>query len=516
MNRSVLLVICDFLLLSILALAKFDTSQTEEPEEMVQQKEQSEAMEEDLIEVLRLSLTAEQAEREELLQQLQTKEQKINTQEDLLSSKDEKLTETMYSLEALKESQIKLKQEQEALTQVQKQLKKDKALALADKQRILKEKQHFLEENEELNAQNQKTIERLSEVEKQRLEMVEQVGELKQQTASSAARLKFLQEELREQQAAVAEYATTQERLEHEKRLVELEKQALATKLEVAATETKVIKQQLLVARADVEASRQNVEQMQQHATQLAAGVSTLAESTDQIREEVKQLQPQSLNSIFDRFKKNRIWLEFTATREGLLGERDKQYTVRTILVTDGINAYAIMHTADTPFSKSGLSVVAGSLHLGGRAYRIAEVAFLSVDPRIVVTSVPLELAESAGVVPFSLALEPLRFPETVLIDSQESYFGESKFKLLSDSDRYMRMPSTVISRLFGEFSPKRSDLVFAKTGEFMGMMVNKNYGVLITSLHYSDVLLIGDRFIEKEGNQILEKQKALINASKY
>ena len=64
-----------------------------------------------------------------------------------------------------------------------------------------------------------------------------------------------------------------------------------------------------------------------------------------------------------------------------------------TILVTDGTNTYAIMHIAETPFSESGLSAVAGKLYLGGRVYRIAQVAFLGVDPRIVVTPVTLELA---------------------------------------------------------------------------------------------------------------------------
>jgi len=509
MNRSVLLVICDFLLLSLLALARFDeTGPVEQPEEIVEPQQQEDAMDADMLEMLRLSLEAEQAASDQLAQELAAKEKALQTREALLSDKNAELEAANRSIEVVKENSLKLQREQAALKRAQEQLERDKAAAVAEKERILQEKQRALSMNEELVAQNKKAIERLGDVEQQRLKMAEQVGELKQETASSAERLKFLQEELQQQKEAVSRYASAQERLEHEKRLAELEKQALTTKLEVASTETRVIQQQLVTAREDVEASRQNVEQMQQHATQLAAGVTTLAKSTDAIREEVKQIQPQSLNSIFNQFKQQRIRIEFDATREGFLGDRDLRYAVQTILVTDGTQAYAMMHIADTPFTEGRLSAVKGTLYLDGRAYRIANVGFLQTDPRVVVTAVPLELAEQAGVVPFKLARDPLRFPEAVLIDSQESYFGESEFKLLSDSERYLSMPSTVIGRLSGEFSPKRSDLVFAKTGEFMGMMVNRNYGVLIESLDDATALSIGDGFIPGPGNAILERQK--------
>lgn len=515
MNRSVLLVICDFLLLSLLALAKFDAPEPEEPEEIVAQAQQEEVSEDDLIEVLRMSLEAEQAASDELARQLAKKEKEIDERSDLLSSKDEKLAVTMQSLQSLEDEQAKLKQQQEALSRAREQLEQDKTLALADKQRILEEKQRIEAKNEALSTQTQQAQERLNAVEQERLAMTKQVGKLKEQSASSQERLKFLQQELQEKQAAVAAFASTQERLEHEKRLAEIEKQALATKLEVATTETQVIKQQLVTARADIEASRQNVEQMQQHATQLAAGVTTLAESTDQIREEVKQMQPQSLNLIFDRYKKHRVELEFTATRQNLFGESEKQYNLSTILVTDSTNAFVFMHIADTPLQRGKLSAIGLRLYIGNQTYRIADVAFLSADPRILMIILPLSIVEQEGVEPFAIAREPLRFPEAVLIDSQENYYGESEFKLLPDSDRYMRMQSTVFSRLFGEFSPKRGDIVFAKTGEFMGMMVNKNYGVLVSSANYSAILPLGDGFTS-EGNAILAQQRDLIDALEY
>lgn len=523
MNRSVLLVICDFLLLSLLALAKFDEPPVEEPEAIVAPEQQQEAVEEDLIDVLRLSLEAEQAESNELERQLALKEKEIEERSDLLLNKDEKLEAAIQSLTLLEDEQAQLLQEQQMLTQARMQLEQDKALALADKERILQDKERILQEkqrmearNDELNARTQIALERLNEVEQQRLAMVEEVGELKAQSASSTARLKFLQEELQEKEATVTEFASQQERLEHEKRVAEMEKQTLATQLEVASTETKVVKEQLVTARADVEATRASAKQLQEHATQLAAGVQTLAASTQQIREEVRQLQPLSINRIFKQFRDNRVQFEFSANHKGLLGSRDKQYAIPTVLVSDGAYAYAIVHIEDTPLQRGNLNTVTGVLRLGESAFRVAQVGFLNADPRMVVAALPLDEAERAGVTPFAIALEPLRFPNAVIIDSQEDYFGEGGFKLLPDSDRYLRLPSTLFSRLFGEFSPKRSDLIFAKTGEFMGMMVTRKNGVLITSLDYSTTIALGEDFATTQGNTVLAQQLDLIDALKY
>jgi hypothetical protein len=39
-----------------------------------------------------------------------------------------------------------------------------------------------------------------------------------------------------------------------------------------------------------------------------------------------------------------------------------------------------------------------------------------------------------------------------------------------------VKLDNRIVTRLFGEISPKRGDLVFSKTGELIGMMVNSEY----------------------------------------
>ncbi len=39
-----------------------------------------------------------------------------------------------------------------------------------------------------------------------------------------------------------------------------------------------------------------------------------------------------------------------------------------------------------------------------------------------------------------------------------------------------MKLDNRIVARLFGEIAPKRGDLVFSKTGEIIGIMVNNDY----------------------------------------
>ena len=59
MNRSLLLVICDFLLLSMLALAKFDEPEEAQQQQVTEAVQHDTLADQDLIDVLRMSLESE-------------------------------------------------------------------------------------------------------------------------------------------------------------------------------------------------------------------------------------------------------------------------------------------------------------------------------------------------------------------------------------------------------------------------------------------------------------------------
>ena len=62
--------------------------------------------------------------------------------------------------------------------------------------------------------------------------------------------------------------------------------------------------------------------------------------------------------------------------------------------------------------------------------------------------------------------------------------YGELGFKLDAAHRGYVRVDNRLFKRIFGDFAPSRGDLVFSKSGELLGIMVNSDYCVLLRRLH--------------------------------
>src|SRR5690625_5593518 len=95
MNRSLLLVICDFLILSLLALGNFEQTESAEADfegDEIRAVQQADASEE-LIEALQLSLEEEQASRAELSSDLDLTEQTLREREEALAEREAHLRE---------------------------------------------------------------------------------------------------------------------------------------------------------------------------------------------------------------------------------------------------------------------------------------------------------------------------------------------------------------------------------------------------------------------------------------
>ncbi|HEV8540824.1 MAG TPA: hypothetical protein VGR78_00390, partial [Verrucomicrobiae bacterium] len=68
------------------------------------------------------------------------------------------------------------------------------------------------------------------------------------------------------------------------------------------------------------------------------------------------------------------------------------------------------------------------------------------------------------------------------VVGADEGYYGECKFTLEPNKNGYLKMDRSVLGRLVGKFNPSRGDLVFAKSGEVIGIMVNKQYCALLNN----------------------------------
>lgn len=479
MNRSLLLVICDFLLLSLLALARFDEPEDQTAPKAEQAIEQDAAANQDLIDVLKMSLDAEQENRDELSTELKETQEELEARAKALAEREAKLEETQNTAEQLAAEKARLEQQREQLTQA-------KAQAEAERARLA----------EQSEAARQK----LEEAERDRVALAKSLAEVKETAATSTERLRAMQNELAEKARLAEQLAAEREQLESQVRTAEMQRQTLATQLEVSRTEARTRAEQLEVAQRNIELTSQEKARMQETTQALAQNVGQMAESTDQIREEVKRAQPLSLNTIFDRYQKNKVRISFSSTEPGLFGSTTEQYSFDTVLVRDGSSVYALLPLNKTPFKNASLEGAQGYIQYGSRKGRFDAIGALTADPRILALRLPENFPQSWGVQAFNLAKEPLKFPKAVLVSDQGRY-GEVGFKIVPRRPEYLDMDSSIFNDLFGEFSPREGDLVFSQTGDLIGVMVNGEFAVIAPSANVSTRLSLGDQFNRSEVN---------------
>jgi hypothetical protein len=117
----------------------------------------------------------------------------------------------------------------------------------------------------------------------------------------------------------------------------------------------------------------------------------------------------------------------------------------------------------------------------------------LAADPRVV--AIPVNTAQGAalGFKIYSIASEPFKFPEAVPIGGGCEDYGEVAFQLDAAQPGYVRGDNRLLKRLFGTFAPPRGDLVLSKTGELLGIMVNRDYCALVKDFAPRTTFRTGD-----------------------
>jgi len=437
MNKTLLLILCDFLLLNLLALTRWEKAEPARAKQppVPQMAANAATKDQDLVDAMKLSLADERSTREQLTQ-------KLSSTESTLAQRDQNLTQ-------LQADRTKL------------------AATLADTQRT--------------------------------------ATELGQKFAAAAQDATMTKEELARIQRELADKRTEAER----------QKQALATlaqqqadarqKIEgltvavkVAEQEKQLLRESAETLRTQVEAERQDRLKAQAATTQLAQGVGQLAEKSGELTKEIRDNRPINANVLFSDFLVNRVSTKFTAVRAGVFGPATREKEAGTILVTDGVKIYALLHIDDTPFALSENSldwqkIAVEFTRPPSYHSRAGALQFLSLDPRVLVLPVDPAQAAALGVKVYPTALEPFKFPEAVLVNGGGKGYGEVGFKLDASQPGYVRVDNRLFKRIFGDFAPSRGDLVLSKTGELLGIMINSDYCALVNNFLPTKTLATGD-----------------------
>jgi hypothetical protein len=450
MNKTLLLILCDFLLLTLLALTRWEAAEPPQPKQPPVPELAANAVtqDQDLVASMRESLVDEKAVRDELAQKL--------------SNADAALAAREQSLTQVQAERARLAEERNAVS-----------ASLTETQRAAADL------SKKYSAATQEatmTREQLAQIQR---ELAEKQAEAERQRQALAAREKQLSDAQKQNQVLSMAVVVAEQEKVHLKETAE------------------TLKQTANSLKGQVEVERTERIKVQEANVQLAQGVGQLAEKSGELTKEIRDNRPVNANILFNDFRANRVTANFTASRRGFLGQANRAKEANTVLVTDGKQVYALLHIADTVFQlgESGIDweSLAIELSKGGSARNTAgTVQFLTQDPRVVVMPLDTSQAAALGAKVYPIATDPFKFTEAVLIDGGGRGYGEVGFKLDPGEPGFVRVDNRFFKRMFGDFAPKRGDLVFAKTGELLGIMVNNDYCAVLKDFAPSKTIRTG------------------------
>lgn len=479
MNKTLLLVICDFLLLSMLALARFDPPE-DAPEPTLSPTASSATAEAELIGLLEESLQAELASRENLTEDLTDTRESLQAQAQLLAEREAALKAKVAEAEALEQTKAEIEAEQKNLL-----------------------------------TKFESTQSKLNEISQERSLLNQSLNELEKEASETKTRLSQTEESLVSRELALAEREAALQAALEEKEALAADSESLKRDLEVAKAERALLEKNLAeqqVDKARIQAEKEaafaraerlseNVSQLGQGVSQIGEGVSTLKQTSEAIQKEMDASRPRTMSEIFTRFQKNRATLTFTSTEKGLFGNtQNKRYSSQSILVKDTQgDVYLVTHSSSTPFAfnKNPQNLLAARLtiQVGSQAYEVPRIAFLNTDPRILYIPLPTAVVQASGLETFPLALQPERWEEAILVKNDESNFGRTEFRRLTSSDRFLKMNRPALGEIFAEFASSRGDLAFTKNAQFIGLLSDTTHAVVLDNFLASGILNLGDSF---------------------
>ena len=424
MNRTLLLIIVDFLFLNLIALTRWEKSEpvrTRQPP-VTEMSANAPTKDQDLVAEMRDSLKDEKAQRDELAKKLAAVDSALDAKSQSLTQLQSEKSNLTTQLSASQLSAEDLGKKFAAASQ-EETLNRDQ---LAQLKRQLEEKQ--------------------AEAERQRLAL----AQLSQQQAEAQTTI-----------------------------------EGLRVSVGVSEQEKAGLKAQADALQGQVVQERTEREKVEAQTTELAQGVGQLAQSSGALTKEIRDNRPISANVLFNDFLANRVKTSFTATRKGVFGKVNRAKNSNTIFVTDGKQVYALLHVEDTVFSYWENPYNWESFEIGfdrEPSYHStgSELDFLNADPRVAVVPVDATQVAALGAKVYPLASDPFKFPDAVLINGGGRGYGEVNFKLDAAHPGYVKVDNRLMKRIFGDFAPSRGDLVLSRSGELLGIMVNSDFCALL------------------------------------
>lgn len=186
-------------------------------------------------------------------------------------------------------------------------------------------------------------------------------------------------------------------------------------------------------------------------------------------------------------------------------------YESRSILITDAQGMpYLVTHSAQSPFAfgknPNKLLAVQLEVTLGNRRFPVGQVGFLSADPRIIFIPLPKAVLKASGLEAFPLAQKPERWQEAIIVKSNESNFGRSGFRRLTETERFIKIDRPALGQLFADFASSRGDLAFTKNSQFIGILTDTEHAVVIDEFLAAAITQLGTKFNQQKNADTMDR----------
>jgi hypothetical protein len=465
MNRSILIVIVDFLLLSLLTFSSLDMSKVtnDGPPPTVKLDfvtNRVDTSSKDLAAVMRVALEDERKNRDLLLGELTRTKAAISERDRQSQALERELQAHQQQAERLQEQQASLQQQYAAA---------------------------------QTNLQT----------------LHQQLVDTSAQAVISKEKLAAMEAELRKQSEHAASLQDQLALLGRSNELVLGEKQRLAGQLQVAEVEKRAATEQAVRMEQEVKIEREEK-------AKLAEGVKALATKSTQLAEEIHENRQLAPNTVFSEFVSNRVAARFYAVRSGFFGgDATKRKETQTVLVTDGTNTFALCHVQDTPLTLwspgTDWEALTGSLDRNNATVPIRSLSFSLQDPRVVLMPISNSEARQLGGAPYRVSSDPFKFQDAVLVGAREDYYGECKFQIDLTTPEYLKLDHNFVKGLFGKFNPSKGDFVFSKTGELLGVMANSSYCLMIQNFNTAATFAFGQDVRQQHTGEALSRLYSLV-----
>lgn len=551
MNRSLLLVVCDFLLLSILALARFDVPEgatiaqdgqkvvSKEVIERISDGEsyddvvaELEATNETLLENLSSDKDALEKQKEVLEEQILQRQKELESKEQAIASRDEVIAGNEVAIAEAQNEAAELAKQREEIAQKREELLQSNAASKKELELLAKNLEEAKKKQEQLSELKDK---KEREAASMRVELAATLEKAKAEEKAAEEAKALLMDEKKRSDALVASTAKIDQKIDSlnqglqgvgkDLRDVGVGLAGVGDRITTVTQEVSSVKEDVSKVGAEVSGVKATVAEVSEEVSGVGSKVENIKKEVEETAavqkenfEKLNERQKQSLNEIFTKYEQNKVQLELEFTHKGgFLGtEKKDTFTMDSIILADGSFAYSLVHVRDSPFRLQprprSLVSVTGSL-TGDKLkdpIAIKEIAFMD-DPRIIIIPLyldPKKLVETSEIEIFSAPQNPYLFSEAVVVDSKKGRFGQTNFVRDERDSRYIKVEHTSFAFLTGKFDPAESDLVFSQKGELLGIMVNNNFAFHVKNLgsrlHSGSRTLLGKSFEPSKTNTLL------------